>query len=125
MHDDSVIYAQVLLLDNKIEGWKICQSMKQSPYDFKAYWKLDRIKDYTMDTNVFNENDVDVPDGWNFNSYVYNVLGVRFINQYEYADDYRGCKAVESTVDEVIKANEDLMKAFGGRFKIIGCLGKN
>ena len=50
MRDDNIIYAQVLLLDNKIEAWKICQDRKSSPYDFKAYWKQDRIDNYTMET---------------------------------------------------------------------------
>lgn len=125
MYDDNIIYAQVLLLDNKIESWKICQSEKRSPLDFKAYWKRDRINDYTMDTKVFKEDEVEVPDGWNFNSYVYNVLGVRFVNQYEYADDYRCSKAKESTLEEHDEFLKSFEKAFGGRFEIIGQLGEN
>ena len=125
MADDNIIYAQVLLLDGKIENWKICQDKKDSPYDFKAYWKRDRLNDYTMETKIFRKDETIVPDGWNFNSYIYNVLGIRFINQYEYADDYKLSKAVEKTLKEVNEEYEELNNALGGRFEIIGCLGKN
>ena len=123
--NENVIYAQVLLLDGKIESWKICQSKKNHPYDFKAYWKQDRVNDYTMETKTFRKEEIIVPDGWNFNSYVYNVLGVRFINQYEYADDYKLAKAIEKTLGEVEEEMELLNNALGGRFEVVGCLGKN
>lgn len=125
MHDDSIIYAQVLLLDNKIEEWKICQDKKDSPLEFKAYWKRDKIDDYTMDTKVFNECEVEVPKGWTFNSYVYNVLGIRFINQYEYVEDYRGSKAKETSLEEQAEFLKSFQKAFGDRFQIVGQLGSN
>lgn len=125
MHDDNVIYAQVLLLDNKIETWKICQDKKRSPYDFKAYWKQDRTKDYTMETYTFYKDKVAVAVGWDFNQYVYNVLAPRWINQWEYADDYHGSKARESSLDEQKEFLEKINKAFGGRFKFLGQLGSN
>lgn len=125
MYNDSIIYAQVLLLDSKIEAWKICQSQKNSPYDFKAYWKRDRMNDYTMDTFVFVEEETTVDDGWTFNSYVYEVLAPEWINKWEYADDYKGSKATVRTMDEVKEEMKQFEKAFGGRFQIIGALGKN
>jgi hypothetical protein len=125
MHDDSIIYAQVLLLDNKIEVWKICQDKKCTPYDFKAYWKQDRMNDYTMDTFVFVEEETYIADGWNFNSYVYNVLAPEWINEWEYADNYKGSKAKVSTLEEIAEDMKSIENAFGGRFKIIGTLGRN
>lgn len=125
MHRDDVIYAQVLLLDNKIETWKICQCRKESVYDFKAYWKKDRLDDYKMKTMVFYENETDIEDGWNFNQYVYNVLAPKWINQWKYAEDYHGSKASISTLQDQIGMLESLNKAFGGRFDIIGQLGSN
>lgn len=119
-----VIYAQVLLLDNKIESWKICQSKKESPYDFKAFWKKERIQDYTMETIVFKEAETDVKDGWDFNTYVYEVMAPQWINQWEYADDYKGGKATVKTLEEVIKYRENLLNALGGNFEFARCLGK-
>ena len=125
MYDDGLIYAQVLLLDNKIESWKICQSQKRSPYDFKAYWKQDRMKDYIMDTFVFAEEETYVEDGWTFNSYVYEVLAPEWINEWEYATDYRGAKAVTKTFNEVAEDIKELENVFGGRYKFINKLGEN
>lgn len=119
------IYAQVLLLDGKIETWKICQSQKRSTYDFKAYWKSNRINDYTMDTFCFAEEETEVENGWTFNSYVYEVLGPEWINQWEYAEDYKGAKATTKTLDEFKTETKELLKAFGGRYQIVGTLGKN
>lgn len=108
MVKDDTIYAQVLLLDGKIENWKICQDRKNSPLDFKAYWKPDRIKDYTMETMVFKESEVDIPKDWSsqeyaFNWYVYKVLAPRWINRWNYSDDYRLGKCEEQTLEETIR----------------------
>lgn len=123
MPNDNIIYAQVLLLDNKIESWKICQDQKQSPYEFKAYWKQDRIQDYTMETFVFNVEETCIKEGWIFNWYVYSVLAPKWVNQWEYADDYKGSKAKESTLEEVTEDRKRIENAFNGRFKIIRKLG--
>ncbi len=125
MPDENIIYAQVLLLDGKIENWKICQSRKDSPLDFKAYWKSDRINDYTMETKVFKKNEIKIEEGWNFNSYVYNVLGPQWINQFEYADDYKLGRCNVSTLEDYLEDLNNINKAFGGRFSIVGQLGKN
>lgn len=125
MRNDNIIYAQVLLLDGKIENWKICQDKKNSPLEFKAYWNRERIADYTMETFVFKAEETDVPEGWNFNSYVYNVLGPRWVNQWEYADDYRLGKSAEQTLDDIEKELESINRAFGGRFQMVGQLGAN
>ncbi len=104
MRDDSIIYAQVLLLDGKIENWKICQDMKRDVHDWKAYWKMNRLNDYTMETRIFKEEEIDIPNGWNFNQYVYGVLASRWINSWSYADDYKLCRCEEEkTLEETIK----------------------
>lgn len=122
---ENIIYAQVLLLDNKIESWKICQSKKHSPYDFKAFWKMERIKDYTMETVIFEKEKTNVEEGWDFNTYVYEVLAPQWINQWEYADDYKGGEATIKTMDEVIAERKQLSEIFGERYKIVSCLGRN
>lgn len=125
MRDENTIYAQVLLLDGKIENWKICQDKKSSPLDFKARWKRERLDEYTMETTVFKAEEVNVPDEWSFNSYVYNVLGPRWVNQWQYADDYRLGKSSEKTLEEVEEERESFNRAFGGRFEFVDQLGSN
>ena len=124
MPDDKIIYAQVLLLDEKIESWKICQDRKSSPYDFRAYWKSDRLDDYREVTRIFKEEEVEIGKGWTFNSYVYNVLAPEWINQWDYADNYREGRARVKTLDEVIDNQKSLMNALGG-LRIISQLGEN
>lgn len=102
MYDENIIYAQVLLLDEKIEAWKICQSAKSNPMEFKAFWKMQRLRDYTMDTKVFKAEETEIPEGWTFNSYVYEVLAPRWINKYPYADDLKGVKAEEMSLNEIL-----------------------
>lgn len=114
MPDDNVIYAQVLLLDNKIENWKICQSKKRGTFDFNANWKRERLSDYTMETIVYKAEEVEVPEGWGFNSYVYNVLGPRWVNQWEYADDYKLGRSREESLEQYInevRRFEDMVNA--------------
>lgn len=114
MPNDNIIYAQVLLLDGKIESWKICQDKKRHPYDFRAYWKQDRLEDYSMKTKIFKAEEVEITEGWTFNSYVYNVLGPEWINQWDYADDYRGSRARVETLDEIIEDQKLLLNAIEG-----------
>jgi hypothetical protein len=53
------------------------------------------------------------------------VLAPEWINEWEYADDYKGSKAIVKTMQEVKEEMKAFEKAFGGRFQIIGTLGKN
>lgn len=125
MRNDNIIYAQVLLLDGKIENWKICQDRKNSPLEFKAYWNRERVNEYTMETIVFKVEEVEVPEGWDFNSYVYNVLGPRWINQWQYADNYKLGRSEEKTLNEWIEEVRSFEESFNGRFKFVGQLGAN
>jgi hypothetical protein len=114
MHDDNKIYAQVLLLDNKIENWKICQDMKYGVYDWKAYWKSNRMNDYTMETEVFYNDDIENdPEGKLFNRKVYAALAPQWINQWEYADDYKLQKCKIQTVEEAEEDERNLMEQIG------------
>lgn len=124
MPDDKIIYAQVLLLDGRIEGWRICQDKNHHPFEFKAYWKSDRLEDYCMETRIFKEEEVEIGKGCTFNSNVYNVLGPKWINQWDYADSYRGSHARVKTLDEVIDNYKIISNTIGG-LRIIGQLGKN
>lgn len=125
MYNDGIIYAQVLLLDNKIEAWKICQTQKRSPYDFKACWKQNRFDDYTMDTFCFLKEETYIEDGWNFNSYVYGVIAPEWINQWEYADDYKGSKATVQNLEEAIEDMQKFEDALNGEFCMIKTIRRN
>lgn len=105
------IYAQVLLLDNKIEAYNIGINPKNSAYDFCTYWKTNKIKDYCMETICFDKKSVEVEDGWDFNFYVFNVLAPKWINQWEYSDEYRGNKAVVKTLEETKEEINSICRA--------------
>lgn len=128
MPNDNIIYAQVLLLDNKIENFKICQDKKSGVYDWKAYWKQDRLNDYTMETKVFENDDIiNDPEGKLFNRKVYSYLAPQWINQWDYADDYRLCKCRIMTLEESEKEERELMesisKSMGRNLEFVRRLG--
>ncbi|OOM82017.1 hypothetical protein CLPUN_06350 [Clostridium puniceum] len=43
-----VLYAYVILLDNKIENWHVSFRNRNSLYEYSGYWKEDRLKDYKL-----------------------------------------------------------------------------
>jgi hypothetical protein len=106
MPNNNIIYAQVLLLDNKIENWKICQDKKHEIYDWKAYWKRERMNDYTMETRIFENDDViNDPEGTMFNRRVYAYEAPLWINRWKYADDYHLSKCDIKTEKKQSKRN--------------------
>lgn len=78
------VYASVLLLDNKIESWKVVNYPKKHPGDFKAYWKWDRLNDYVCKFKEFvchNEEE---------HQLAFTKWASEYFSQWELADDYCG-----------------------------------
>jgi hypothetical protein len=77
------IYASVLLLDNKIEGWKVGQRYWTFPQEAKAYWKMHRINDYTSHWQLWTVNNSDE------HNRVFSELSTEWYRQWELADDFQ------------------------------------
>lgn len=82
-----VVYGYAILLDNKIENWKVTCNNRHSVYEFSGYWKNDRLKDYRLEKVCWMCK--------NINEYnrAFNVLAPRFFSSWKHADDYRLIKA--------------------------------
>ena len=78
------VYASVLLLDGKIEGWKVGNPPKTEPLDFKAYWKRDRLADYRAEFIGFTVNNDKEHDD------AFRKLSPEWFKQWELADDLHG-----------------------------------
>ena len=82
------IYASVLLLDNKIELWKVSGNEKRHPLDFSnPYWKRNRLEEYTIQTTSWEAKDASE------NHEVFQVKATEWFQQWEHAEDYKGWKA--------------------------------
>ena len=80
------VWASVLLLDNKIENWKI-GGHKRDVGTWTHYWKRDRLGDYIVVNKEFTANNQEDHER------IFERDGKDFINNWEYADDYRWSKA--------------------------------
>lgn len=86
MNKPEVIYAYAILLDNKIETWKITRSDMNSVYEFKGLWKMDRISEYKLEkTHWICENTDEV----------FNKLAPDWFRKWEHATDYSLCRAYD------------------------------
>ena len=81
-----IVCASVLLLDGKIEGWKVGQHKWDSPLDAKAVWKEDRLKDYTTVTVEWAVDDSAE------HMAVFERIAPEWFKQWGIADDFWGCK---------------------------------
>lgn len=80
------VYASVLLLDGKIESWEIGNPPKKSPYDFSAYWKRNRLNDYTSQyTEFVVNNDLE-------HNEAFEILAREWFKQWPIAEDFKGSK---------------------------------
>ena len=77
------IFASVLLLDNKIEGWKVGNRRWESPVEAKALWKMDRLKDYQVQSMGWDVYSIEA------HNEVFSVHSKNFFKQWEIADDFR------------------------------------
>ena len=77
-----VVYEYVILLDNKIENWKVTSVNRNSVYYFAGIWKVARIKDYQLQKACWVCNTV---DEWNK---VFNALAPKWFTRWKHADDY-------------------------------------
>lgn len=78
------VYASVLLLDGRIEEWKIGNPPKTEPLDFKAYWKRDRLADYRAEFTEFVVNNDQEHDD------AFRKLAPEWFRQWELAEDFHG-----------------------------------
>lgn len=118
--------ASVLLLDGKIEGWKTGYPPKKEPGEFKAYWKRDRMNDYTVEYTCFEVNNDKEHDD------AFRKLAPEWFRQWELAEDLHGsppysiekADAPRFTRDEIMemvpgpKMDEAAGKAIGAIPKI-------
>jgi hypothetical protein len=81
------VYASVLLLDNKIENWKVGGHPKRDPGEFSGFWKRDRLSDYSSEYTEFIVNNEDE------HRKAFEELAPEWFKQWEHANDYRLAKA--------------------------------
>jgi len=80
------IYASVLLLDGKIESWKVGQSAWRGIGSITAYWKMDRINDYEVKSAcwlVYNSKQ---------HNQIFSTDSANWFKQWPVADDFYGAK---------------------------------
>jgi hypothetical protein len=77
------LHANVLLLDNKIECWKVGNTKAEEYWPFKAYWKLDRLNDYEVKSHTWVVNNDEE------HNEVFRTLSKEWFRQWEHADDYK------------------------------------
>ena len=80
------IYASVLLLDNKIDNWKVGQYEWKDMGNITNYWKIDRINDYTVKTTFWEVNSSEE------HNLIFTKLSSEWFKQWELADDFMGGK---------------------------------
>lgn len=81
-----IIYASVLLLDGKIENWKVGQYKWNDIGDICGHWKMDRLNDYEIKTTLWKVNNDKE------HRRVFNELAPKWFKQWKLADDFYGCK---------------------------------
>ena len=77
------LHANVLLLDNKIENWKVGNRKAEGYYPFRSYWKTGRMDDYEFETYTWIVND-DIE-----HNEVFSTLSKQWFKQWVHADDYK------------------------------------
>lgn len=95
------VCASVLLLDGKVECWKIGYPAKTEIHNWSTYWKMDRLKDYTIQTKCFKVRN---PQEHHL---AFVERGPNWLDQFEYAEDYRGGGWREGDVRKDTTANSE------------------
>jgi len=83
------IFASVLLLDGKIENWKIVNYPKKHPLEFTGFWKRDRLNDYACEWKEFVCN-----NGKEHNE-AFEEWAPEWFKQWLIADDFKGSPPYE------------------------------
>ena len=78
-----VVFAYAILLDNKIENWKVTSGNRNRLYEFSSIWKKERLNDYKLQKVCWVCNNV---DEWNK---VFNELAPKWFKTWKYANDYK------------------------------------
>jgi len=82
------IFGSALLLDGKIEMWKIANYCKRT-YEFSGFWKRDRIEDYTSEWKEFVCNNSEE------HQKAFEEWAPEWFKQWPIADDFIGGKPYE------------------------------
>ena len=82
-----VVYAYAILLDNKIENWKVTSANRNSIYNFGGIWKVKRLNDYKLQKVCWVCNTVDERNK------VFNELAPKWFKTWKHADDYKLMRA--------------------------------
>jgi hypothetical protein len=77
------IFASVLLLDGKIENWKVGGHIK-GVSDFSGFWKMDRLNDYKAEHKEFIANTSEE------HNRIFSVDSAEWFRQWQVAEDYKG-----------------------------------
>lgn len=89
LHDNypHMLYISVLLLDNRIENWKVGNRKWINPYEVSGFWKIDRMKDYKVQwVGYLCKNEQE-------HCKVFEELAPKWLKQWKYAKDYFLMKA--------------------------------
>lgn len=86
------LHASVLLLDGKIENWKVGDMPRATPGEFSGVWKNDRLKDYTAQTKTWTVNNAFEHDD------VFSKHAPEWFRQWKHADDYCWNPAYSKTI---------------------------
>ena len=77
-----VVYGYAILLDNKLENWKVTCHNRHSVYEFTGYWKRDRLKYYKLEKICWickNVNELNK---------AFDIMAPRFFRTWKHSDDY-------------------------------------
>ncbi|MDP4158201.1 MAG: hypothetical protein Q8911_00355 [Bacillota bacterium] len=91
------VFASVLLLDGKIENWKIGGHPKKHAGDWSNFWKLDRINDYTVEHTEF------IVNNQKEHNESFERLAPEWFKKWQIASEFIGSKPYREDVKRLIK----------------------
>lgn len=102
------VYASALLLDGKIEGWKTGNPPKKEPGEFRAYWKRDRMNDYTVEYVGFEVNNDREHDD------AFRKLAPEWFRQWPLAEDLHGSPPYSDVPEGVVGTRDEILAMVPG-----------
>lgn len=82
-----VVFAYVILLDNKIENWYVGTINRSNVQEFSGYWKVNRLNDYKLEKKCYVCNNKDEYHK------VFEELAPKWLKTWKHADDYKLMRA--------------------------------
>ena len=100
------VHASVLLLDNKIENWKIGERARSSPFDWKMRVSdFDKLSEFRCETKSWTANDPKEHEE------VFTKHAPEWFKRWEHADSYGGRPAY--TAEVTYKSVEEIKREYG------------